>query len=266
MALTLSSSNHGDLCHGWSWTVTDEDALAERVARIVLGQYRHVAKILAGAGIPGPPLVTAEQAKAAIQQLTVRDGEDPWQRDGWIFQAISWIAAHQAPSGEITRAPHIRKSDKGFDGIQLQLSADGAAITAVVVFEDKATENPRDTIREEVWRGIARLENGDRLNELTHEVSAMLGVQAAADPQFDVDSAIATTLWREVRRYRVSITIGDPHNSDKGRAKLFEGFDNSAPGAVERRRADTIYLPALRSWMTAFAARVIAKIQAIAHV
>lgn len=242
MALTLSSINHGDLCHGWSWTVTDEDALAERVARIVLGQYRHVAKILAGAGVPGP-VVTAEQAKAPIKQLTLCEGEAPWQRDGWIFQAISWIAAHQAPSGELTRAPHIRKSDKGFDGIQLQLSADGTAITAVVVFEDKATDNARDTIREDVWRGIVKLEKGDRLNELTHEVSAMLDVQAA-DPGFDVDSAIANTLWHEARRYRVSITIGDTHNSDKGRAKLFEGFDASAPGAVERRRRPT----RCRSW------------------
>src|SRR5687767_6550934 len=124
MTLTLSSIDHGDLCHGWSWTVEDEDVLAERVARIVLGQYRHVAKILAGVGVTGP-VTNTEQAKAAIQQLTLAEGEDPWQRDGWLFQAISWIAAHQAPSAALTRMPHIRKSDKGFDGLQLQLSEDG---------------------------------------------------------------------------------------------------------------------------------------------
>lgn len=264
MTLTLSSITHSDLCHGWSWTVTDEDVLAERVARIVLGQYRHVAKILEGAGVPGP-VVSADQAKAAIKQLTLGEGEDPWQRDGWIFQAISWIAAHQAPSGSITRAPHIRKADKGFDGLQLELNADGTAITAVVVFEDKATDNARDTIRDEVWPGIVKLEKGERLNELTHEVSAMLA-QQAVDPAFDVDSAIANTLWNEARRYRVSITIGDTHNSDAARSTLFKGFDESAPGVIERRRADTIYLPALRDWMAAFADRVIAKIKAIAHV
>jgi hypothetical protein len=167
MTLTLSQINHGDLCHGWSWVVSEEDELAERVARIVLGQYRHVAKILHGAGVPGPA-ANAEQAIAAIKQLALEPGESPWQRDGWIFQAISWIAAHQAPSAALTRAPHIRKSDKGFDGLQLQLSEDGTAVTAVVVFEDKATDNARDTIRDDVWPGIVALESGKRLNELTH--------------------------------------------------------------------------------------------------
>ena len=63
MTLTLVPIDHGELCHGWAWTVDDEDVLAERVARIVLGQYRHVAKILSGVGVPGPA-ANAEQAKA----------------------------------------------------------------------------------------------------------------------------------------------------------------------------------------------------------
>ena len=118
MTLTLVPMDHGELCHGWAWTVTDDDVLAERVARIVLGQFRHVAKILAGAGVPGPA-ANAEQANAAIKQLTLAEGDDPWHRDGWLFQAISWIAAHQQPSASLTRMPQIRKADKGFDGMQL---------------------------------------------------------------------------------------------------------------------------------------------------
>jgi len=162
--------------------------------------------------------------------------------------------------------PHIRQADKGFDGMQLELSEDGTAITAVVVFEDKATHNARDTIRDNVWPGIVALEKGERLHELSHEVSGMLGARAETDPDFDLDSAIANTLWHDVRRYRVSITIGETHNGEASRAKLFKGFDTSAPGATIRRRADTIYLPALRNWMAGFAARVIDKIKAIAHV
>jgi hypothetical protein len=263
VTLTLAKTDHGDLCHGWSWTVTDEDGLAERVARVALGQFRHVAKILSGAGVPGPT-ASAEQAKAAIQLLTRGKDEDPWHRDGWIFQAISWIAASQAPSGSLTRAPHIRKADKGFDGLQLELSDDGKAVIAVIVFEDKATENARSTIYRDVWPGIVALEAGERLNELTHEVSAVLDTRAAADPDFDVDAAIANTLWKDARRYRVSITIDDTHNSDETRARLFRGFDDKVAGEVERRRADTIYLPQLRGWMEAFAALVIAKVEVIA--
>src|SRR5271163_4347608 len=54
MTLTLIPIDHEDLCHGWAWTIKDELALAERVARVALGQYRHVAKILAGANVPSP--------------------------------------------------------------------------------------------------------------------------------------------------------------------------------------------------------------------
>ncbi|MGM8931781.1 hypothetical protein [Salinicola halophyticus] len=265
MPLTLIPIEHGALCHGWAWTINDEDALAERVARIALGQYRHVAKILSGAGVIGPS-ANAEQAIAAIKQLTVAVDSDPWHRDGWLFQAISWIAAHQRPSASLTRMPHIRKADKGFDGMQLELNEAGTSITAVVVFEDKATDNARDTIRDDVWPGIVALEKGERLNELSQEVSGLLDARAAADPEFDLDTAIANTLWHDARRYRVSITIDDTHNKPDARAKLFKGFDESAPGALARRRADTIYLPAMRSWMESFATRVINNIKAIADV
>ena len=265
MPLTLTQIDHTDLCHGWSWAVSDEEDLAEQVARITLGQYRHVARILAGANVPGPA-TSQEQALAAIAHLTVAPGKDPWDRDGWLFQSISWIAAHKGPAASLTRAPHIRKSDKGFDGMQLHLSDDCAAVTAVTVFEDKATDNARKTIHDDVWTGIVKLENGERLHELSHEVSAMLEVRAAADPMFDVDSAIASTLWDQARRYRVSITIGDTHTGESRRRGLFEGFDASAPGGVERRRAETFYLPEMRSWMAAFAGKVVAKIRIIAGV
>lgn len=265
MTLTLIPIDHGALCHGWAWTIDDEDVLAERVARIVLGQYRHVAKILTGVGVPGPA-ANADQANAAIKQLTVAQGEDPWHRDGWLFQAISWIAAHQQPSASLTRMPHIRKAEKGFDGMQLELNEAGTAVVAVVVFEDKATDNARNTIRDDVWPGIVALETGERLNELSQEVSGMLDARAAADPTFDLDTAIANTIWHDARRYRVSITIGDTHNNSDARAKLFKGFDASAPGDATRRRADTIYLPEMRNWMANFAARVIVKIKAIANV
>lgn len=265
MTLTLIPLDHGDLCHGWAWTIDDENVLAERVARIVLGQYRHVAKILTGVGVSGP-IANAEQANAAIKQLTLAEGDDPWHRDGWLFQSISWIAANQQPSASLTRMPHIRKADKGFDGMQLELNEAGTAVIAVVVFEDKATDNARNTIRDDVWPGIVALETGERLNELSQEVSGMLDARAAADPKFDLDTAIANTIWHDARRYRVSITIGDTHNDSDARAKLFKGFDDSAPGASARRRADTIYLPAMRNWMANFAARVIVKIKAIANV
>lgn len=266
MTLTLTQIDHQGLCHGWAWIVEDEDALAERVARVARGQYRHVAKILAGAAAAGPS-ASLDHAAAAIRLLTVNPGEDPWHRDGWIFQTISWIAAHQQAYGMVTRPPHILKAHKGFDGMQLELSNDGKSIMAVMVFEDKATDNARNTIRDDVWPGIAALEAGERVTELTHEVSAILETQQGLDPNLDLDTAISNILWKDARRYRVSITIGDTHLKYDARARLFKGFDEKAPGDVKRRRAETIYLPELRKWMGAFALRAIGHVKLMsAHV
>ena len=98
--------------------------------------------------------------------------------------------------------PHIIKAHKGFDGLQLEMSGDGKTISAVVVFEDKATDNARQTIREDVLPGIAAIEAGGRANELTHEVSGMLDAQARLDSELDVDTAISNIMWKDVRHYR----------------------------------------------------------------
>lgn len=257
MPLTLTPIDHSGLCHGWAWKVSDECVLAEQVARVALGQFRHVAKILAGAKVEGPKS-SVDHAADAVRLLTVKKGEDPWHRDGWIFQAISWIAANKNAAGGITRPPHMLKAHKGFDGIQLELLAGTKSIAAVIIFEDKATANARKTIRDEVWPGIAALEAGERVAELTHEVTAMLEAQQRINPDIDVDKAIESILWKKARRYRVSITVTEGQGRDAARARLFKGFDAMAPGAIERRRAETVCLPDLRKWMESFAQHAIA--------
>ena len=128
MTLTLEKVSSPNLCEGSEWVVADEDALAEHVARIAVGQYRHVAKILLGEGATAA--VVTQSAKAdAITLLTLKKGEEAWHRDGWLFQAISWIAAHNA-SGVAIRAPHLIKAHKGFDGLKLELN-DAGEVTAV---------------------------------------------------------------------------------------------------------------------------------------
>ncbi|MEP9397609.1 hypothetical protein [Mesorhizobium sp. KR2-14] len=263
MMLTLTQVDHDDLCHGWSWVVEDIDSLAQQVARVALGQFRHVSKILAG--VEGAvPSTTLDHAADAIELLTVEDGEDPWHRDGWIFQTISWIAAHQNSHGAVTRPPHIIKAHKGFDGLQLELSDDGKTIAAVIIFEDKATDNARDTIRKDVWPGIAKLESGRRVNQLTQDVTAALEAQKQFDPELDIDAAISNILWKDARRYRVSITVSDTHVEAAARKRLFKGYDEQAPGDIKRRRAETIHIPKLRQWMQKFAERAIAQVKVIA--
>jgi hypothetical protein len=262
MSITLTPFEHGELCHGSTWTVEDEDVLADQIARIALGQSRHVQKVLAGANL-GPAPTTADAAAGAITLLTVA-GEDPWHRDGWIFQAMSWIAANRATPGGIIRSPHMILAHKGFDGLQLELDQDTGAVVAAVIFEDKATDNPRDTIRDDVWPEFSKLEAGERENVLTAEVVALLQTQPGIDP----DIAIQNIIWKEARCYCISITVGDTHANDAGRLRLFRDYDTIAAGAVKGRRGETFCIHDLRRWMNKLAQKAIVAVKAnmVAHV
>lgn len=260
MPLELVSIVHGNLCHGSRWKIADEGDLAARVAKLALGQSRHVAAILAGVDKKPPP-IRADTAKEAIKLLSVDHGKDPYHRDGWIFQAISWIAAYRGDTGAVVRAPHAIVAHKGFDGMQLKLDEYGQAVTAVVIFEDKATESPRKMITDDVWRGIRALESGQRMPELIQETGAILEANQLRYPELNIDAAVETIVWEEARYYRVAVTASNAHDEDLARQALFKGFDKVAPGDLKRRQAETMCISGLRDWMKAFAARAITHIE-----
>jgi hypothetical protein len=230
------------------------------VAQIALGQSRHVAAILSGID-KTPPATRSDTAMGAIKLLTVPKGKPPYHRDGWVFQAISWIAAHRFESGAVVRAPHMIHAHKGFDGLQLKLDKAGKEITAVVVFEDKATKNPRKKISGDVWNGIRALERGERMNELVPETGALLEAHQKRFPELDIDAAVERIAWDQARSYRVAVTADVSHDCDTTRAGLFAGFASVAAGKTVRRQAETMAIPVLRDWMKAFSARSIQQIK-----
>lgn len=242
MSIALTPFANGSLFHGSTWAVQCEATLADQIAGVALGQSRHVEKILSGANLE-PAASSKSAARGAIQLLTA-DGE-PWHRDGWMFQVMSWIAARTATPAGIIRSPHMIAADKGFDGLQLDIDASDGKVSAIVVFEDKATENPRETIRKEVWPDFKLIEQGDRENVLTAEVSALLQMH----PHLDQDAAIQSIIWNQVRHYRVSITVDNTHANEAGRRGLFRGYEAIVPGALAKRRAETFVVDDLRTWM-----------------
>ncbi|MEJ1961021.1 MAG: hypothetical protein WDO56_05520 [Gammaproteobacteria bacterium] len=258
MSILLTPYVQGALCHGNTWVVQDEAGLAEQIAGVALGQSRHVAKILAGANL-GPPPTTASAAHGAVQLLTAKG--DPWHRDGWMFQVMSWVAAYAAAPAGVIRAPQMIQAEKGFDGLQLDLDAVSGEVRAVIIFEDKATDYPRDTITKQVWPDFKLLEAGDRENVLTAEVVALLQTV----PNIDVDLAIQNIIWKNLRHYRVSITVGNTHAGESGRQQLFHDFDAIASGALAKRRAETFHVQNLRKWMAALAEKAIAVVHAKAE-
>ncbi len=144
--------------------------------------------------------------------------------------------------------PHLIRADKGFDGLQIVLDGQDA-IKAAIIFEDKATVQPRKTIRESVWPEFASFEQGLGVNRLTQEATAILKSSGFNNaPQ-----AVAKIVWKNARSYRVSITASK--STSTSRASLFKDYEVTVPGERGRRRAEVFEVPNLRDWMNDLAAK-----------
>ena len=239
---------------GCTWTVPSVDELANAIAIIAVGQALHIAEILHISGL-APKATTKGAIKGAVKLLT--SSGNIAHRDGWMFQVMSWLAAQVRTPGALMNTPHMIHAHKGLDG--LQVSIDGAEkVTAVVLFEDKATENPRSMVRDKVWPDFVELETGENEHLVAAEVALLLKSSGHSDPQ----QAVADIMWKQTRRYRLSIT--DEASTDKSQAKLFKGYEKSVPGGVERRRAEVFAVVGLRKWMDDLAKVAIKKAEAMA--
>lgn len=257
MSISLTPFVAGAICHGCTWTVDDIDELATHIALVAVGQAEHAIEILESAGVASAT-ADAWAVESALGLLTAA-AADPFHRDGWMFQVMSWIAAHRGSSGAIIRAPHMRAADKGFDGLQVEIEGQSGEVAAVVIFEDKATERPRAMIRDEVWPDFRDLEKGANQNVLVAEITTLLKGAGRADAA----AVVKKVVWSKSKHYRVSITVGQAHASEPGRSQLFSDFDAVAPGEIRRRRGETLHIPNLRPWLHDLAELTKSKVRAM---
>lgn len=260
MPLTLTSFDEHPLCFGFTWEVRDAKKLADLVARLLLGHYRHVARIINS--IPGRvPTTTAHAIDAAVAALGTPASDDlRWQRDGWVFQMISWIAAHHAMTGNVASSiPHPRPSNKGFDGLLIELSPSADALAGVVICEDKATGSPRSTIRNQVWPEFCRCESGERDAELQSEITSVLERHGVPN----LDNLLEAIYWKGKLAYRVSVTAPANRKRSSRRKALFRGYDSAVGGAHTRRRAEVLQLDDLRNWMDEFCDLTTSRLEAM---
>lgn len=250
----------GNICRGYSWEIIDTDKLAEMVAQIAIGQYRHTEKILSGRKAMSSQ-ATDSQKRGAINIMTVGSKKQPYHRDGWIFQAISWIVAHYEMPSSIIAKPHSRPADKGPDGLQIDLNNSGRSIAEIVIFEDKATINARDTIQYKVFPEIREIENGDRDHELTTEICGVIDSRRQSLPDVNYEEQIGHILLKNKHCYRISIATDTTRNAQSAHESLFKKFEDVATGDISRRRTNTVYYLDLRQWMNTFSDAVIDKIK-----
>lgn len=254
MPITLTAFTIQKEWEGCTWNVPSLDELANAIAIIAVGQALHVADILHVAGLAAKP-TTKGAVKGAIKLLTSTG--NIVHRDGWMFQVMSWLAAQVRTPGALMNTPHMIHAHKGLDG--LQVTIDGAEqVTAVVLFEDKATENPRPMVLKKVWPEFKEFETGENEHLVAAEVTSLLKGAGHSDPQ----QAVADIMWKQIRRYRLSIT--DTQSTDQSQAMLFKGYEKAVPGGVERRRAEVFEVLDLRKWMDDLAQMAIKKAEALA--
>ncbi|MBB3009484.1 hypothetical protein [Cupriavidus alkaliphilus] len=254
MPITLTAFTVQKEWEGCTWSVPSVDQLANAIAIIAVGQALHVSNILHVAGLAAKPTSNGA-VKGAIKLLT--SSGNVVHRDGWMFQVMSWLAAQLRTPGAMINTPHMIHAHKGLDG--LQVSIDGAEkVTAVVLFEDKATKNPRKMVVNKVWPEFMDFESGENEHLVAAEVTLLLRGAAHSNPQ----RAVADIMWKQVRRYRLSIT--DEQSTDQSQAQLFKGYKDQVPGGVERRRAEVFEVVGLRNWMDNLAKLAIKKAEALA--
>lgn len=261
--ITLEGFNNSPLCEGYRWIIKNEEILIKYVARLIVGQYRHVSQLIKGVASIAPNI-----SNDAIQEVIKKLGTPAtdglrWNRDGWVFQMISWVAARLSADSQTAIAPpHTQRSEKGVDNLMVHLHTSGTQLDSITIGEDKATINARNTITQEVWPELEEYETGKRDNELLCSVTALLERSVPGH----VDQLIQNILWREKRGYRVSMTIEPSLDDDKSRNTLFKGYDKIVKGNCKRRRAETIALKNMRSWMDSFCKKLISELETMKKV
>jgi hypothetical protein len=242
-------------CQGVTFQVTNNQQLARAVALVLIQQFSLARRLVASFALQAEPVGIAQSDVDDIIRRRLHPA-DTDHRDGLLFQLIMWLASHLDPQdGDLVSLPHSQGSAKGQDLIVVHRTA--GAVTAITICEDKATVNPRATIRAKVWPEIKEYEAGGRRDELRSAVISILGTGGVGAD--DAEQLVKRISWEGKRRYRVRVTIEGPRLAD-----LFKGFDTVVVGTPELRRGDTVLVPDMRAWMTRLALAVESELRTFA--
>lgn len=247
-----------NLCSVSVWQMNNRGLLAEMTASIVVGYYTHVESLLRGRN-PHEFQISFNAKQKAIDYLTLHSESDRWHRDGWMFQIISWITARKFLNGYIGNPPHPKPANHGLDGLWVLSQPDGA-VSHVIICEDKATDNPRKTIREQVWPEFLSHESGEKDAILINNLQSLLSTNSV----HNLEEVISGIMLRDLRRYRVSITTENGLQL-VDLERLFKGYEINVSGPVEKRDAVVFPIDNMRDWMDVFAVEVIQIISRYSH-
>lgn len=229
-ALSTEAVTIDAFCMGNVWKAHNEQSLAQLIALIAMGQAMQASYIIQELTAIAPAFTHNDLISEAKIKLTVgekikgvRTGYPVEQRDGFMFEAISWIAARQVyGKNALLLAPHVSATSQGLDGLMIEVSDDKGSVKATTIFEDKCTEKPRKTFRENVMPGFLDRHENKRSAELVDAASTLLRTAGLAESESAVMAA--AVIDRRRRIYRAAFALPDKFDSDERRRKLFKGF------------------------------------------
>lgn len=259
-----------DDCTGERWQVLDDDHLARLIAIIAMGQAAQAGYILSEL-LPATPAFTIPELTAEAKiRLTVQEkkqepriGYPRWQRDGFMFEAISWIAARQVyGKSAYMKDPHVSATSQGLDGLMLELTNEKKDIARTTVFEDKCSDDPISTFKNKVIPAFRDRHDNKRSAEIIAAATALLG-------KAGIDEGIAATLAaavtdRSKRRYRAAFAVTTELDSAEGRSDLFAGYDEiSNIMQAQRLGACLVVAPKMRDWFDNLANKAVAYLETL---
>ncbi|MGL5467177.1 MAG: hypothetical protein ACRDCT_03120 [Shewanella sp.] len=267
-ALKITGFPIDDDCVGSKWKVENEDQLASLIAIVVMGQAAQAAHIIDEL-LPAAPAFTNEALKKeAVIKFTVQEvaqtpriGYPRIQRDGLIFEIISWIAAKQV-SGEkcFLKDPHTSSTSQGLDGIMIELNEDGSEILKSTIFEDKCTDNPRDTFTQKVIPGFLDRHENTRNAELIAAAATLIQLSGVSNVQ--AMSMVRKVIDNSSRQYRAGFALTQDFDTEEAQKALFKGYDKIKDINQEQRIGASLIVDGkLRDWFDALAKKIIAYIE-----
>jgi hypothetical protein len=263
--LRISTVPIDHACIGDRWSAEDDTKLARLIAVVAMGQAAHAAAILRALVPAGPAFTNADLQREAKIKLTAQDdgtsprvGYPTWQRDGLIFEVISWIAARQSSGGRaLLKDPHVSATSQGIDGLMLELAEDKSSVIMTTIFEDKCTTDPRDTFRDKVIPSFLQHHRNQRSAEVVAAASVLLRMAGFVDHVAAQLSEAVTD--RKSRRYRAAFALPEREDNQESLAKLFKGYEVlDGIMADQRVGASLIVNGDLREWFAALAEQAIA--------
>ena len=268
VALNITDFPINDDCIGSKWTVANEDQLAALIATVVMGQAAQAEHIIEEL-LPAAPAFTNDALKQeAIIKFTVQEvsqtpriGYPRVQRDGLIFELISWIAAKQVSGDKcFLKDPHTSSTSQGLDGIMIELNDNHDEISKSTIFEDKCTESPRDTFTQKVIPGFLDRHGNTRSAELIAAAANLIKMSGASNQQ--AMAMVNKVLDNNCRRYRAGFALTQNFDDQTAQEALFKGYDKIENiNQNQRIGASLIVDDELRYWFDSLAEKIVEYIQ-----